>query len=155
MSYSEYNTLLGKIMEQDNNYYGNNQSLLRKLFDEYVGKKDYNSPMFHKQGRLTSLKVEGIDMGAIYSTDANGWWFIVGYSERWGLEAFYGKMDNDRPKNLNLSVKSNLQYKNSELTIRDLLRFFGVSYDGVVSMLYSPLKNTKSQTLNFSKGGFL
>ena len=98
MSYSEYNTLLGKIMEQDNNHYRNNQPLLRKLFDEYVGKKDYNSPMVHEQGRLSPLKVEGIDMGAIYSTDANGWWFIVGYSERWGLEAFYGRMANGRPK---------------------------------------------------------
>ncbi len=172
MSSSDFNKLLAEKHEGGMYSYHINQ-----IFDEYI---KLHLPDERIMGEPTNRLADGVQLGAIYIVKYDDWdelkhedegyWFVAGYTERWGLELFWGETIEGRitRESLNVWKGLNRYSPNQDNIITDfdalvrIWRYFigGANEDKAeIFIAYSPYPYspypTISRTLNFSRRGFL
>ncbi len=161
MSSSDFNKLLTEKYKAKgkNGYYDT-----AELYDEYI---KLHLPDEKIGGEPTNKLEDGVQLGAIYIVEYddsdNGYWFVVGYSEQWGLKLFYGVYRGNRITSKGLTVWNGLERfspnGNNIITdssiIKRLVKYFiGSNHTAEIFIAYST-QLSKPRTLNFSKRGFL
>jgi hypothetical protein len=170
MSASDFNKLLDEKHEGDNHVKAPQRA---ELYDEYI---KLHLPDERIGGEPTNKLEDGVQLGAIYIVEYDddndrvnddGYWFVVGYTDEWGLEMFYGECSGNRITSKGLTVWKGLRDYSppqnniitDSSTLRRILKFFIGSADGEIFIAYSPhpysLYPSNSRTLNFSKRGFM
>ena len=178
MSSSDFNKLLAEKHKAN----GNNAIRIHQraeLYDEYI---KLHLPDERIGGEPTNKLEEGVQLGAIYIVeydndrvnDDDGYWFVVGYTDEWGLEMFYGECSGNRITSKGLTVWKGLRDISRELPflglknyspnrtniitdssiIKRIEKFFIGSGNAEIFIAY-PTQLSISRTLNFSKRGFM
>ena len=162
MSSSDFNELLAEKHKAN----GNNPIRIhqrKELYDEYI---KLHLPDERIGGEKTNKLEDGVQLGAIYVVEYDdgddGYWFVVGYTDEWGLEMFYGECRGNRITSEGLTVWKGLKRispnRNNIITdssiIKRIVKFFIGSTNAEIFIAY-PTQLSKSRTLNFSKRGFL
>jgi hypothetical protein len=180
MSSSDFNKLLAE--KHDGDSWVVEALQITELYYEYI---KLHLPDERIEGEQTNKLADGVQLGAIYivkyddvDDDDDGYWFVVGYTEEWGLELLYGETIEGRITREGLSVwkgliRNSLSFRkryspNRNNTITDydilvrILKFFiGSAHrdNAEIFIAYSPhpysLYPSNSRTLNFSKRGFM
>jgi hypothetical protein len=181
VSASDFNELLAEKYEANGSRIQHRQ--LGELYDEYI---KLHLPDRRPLKNQTNKLEDGLELGAIYVAVRGGgddWWFVAGYTERWGLEIFYGKCRFGKITSDNMEVwrvpsadsivekwvrrllkgqkkppnlpNSPITLLENEFIIKQILNYFSVTKDGDdIFIAYSPYPSI-SRTLNFSGRGFL
>ena len=174
MSSSDFNKLLAE------KHKANGSNTIRthqraELYDEYI---KLHLPDERIGGEPTNKLEGGVQLGAIYiveyEADNDGYWFVVGYTDEWELEMFYGECSGDRITSEGLTVwkglsdilrklpdlglKNNSPKRTNIITsasiIKRIEKFFIGSGKAEIFIAY-PTQPSITRTLNFSRSGFL